>query len=74
MIVAAAAPPPANAADLFAYIRRFGGIDPARILLDPLPGTATEEDLIRVVEAKSGPLCELVDGTLVDKVMSVEES
>jgi Uma2 family endonuclease len=65
---------PLTAADLPGIINRLGGIDPGRIRLQPPPGTATEKDLVRVVECKIGLLCELVDGTLVEKAMSVEES
>jgi Uma2 family endonuclease len=65
---------PLTAADLPAIIDRLGGIDPRRVLLQPPPGTATEKDLIDVFERKIRPLCELVDGTLVEKAMIVEES
>lgn len=54
-------------------IARLGGIDPARILLDPPPGTATEDDLIRVND-RHETLCELIDGALVEKVMGVPEA
>jgi Uma2 family endonuclease len=53
--------------------RHFDMIPAARILLDPLPGTATEEDLLRVNRRKER-LCELVDGVLVEKAMGAEES
>jgi Uma2 family endonuclease len=65
---------PATAADLLELIDRLGGIDPARVRLQPLPGTATEADAIRLNEREKGRHWELVDGTLVEKVMSVEES
>ena len=64
--------PPSNAADLLALIDRLGGIDPARVHLSPRPGTATVKDLVRVNEAKNGPACELIDGTLVEKAMDAE--
>lgn len=51
----------------------LGDIPPDRILLDPPPGTATEEDLLRNNEG-DGFLCELVHGTLVEKAMGVEET
>jgi hypothetical protein len=44
-------------------IAQLGGIPPDRVRLSPLPGTATEDDLI--VARK--PICELIDGALVDK-------
>ena len=52
-------------ADVRARLRGF----PAwRIHTYPAPGTATEKDLWRA-EARSGRICELIDGTLVEKVM-----
>ena len=49
------------------------GVPASRIVLRPIPGTATREDWIRCVETKS-PLCELIDGTLVEKAMGASES
>ena len=57
-------------ADLLADL---GGIDPARVRLHPFPGTATEEDLVRVNELGRG-LFELIDGALVEKGMGYDES
>ena len=37
-----------------------------RIIFDPWPGTATEADLLRLVE-RDKRFCELIDGTLVEK-------
>src|SRR5437870_12669401 len=45
------------------------GIPPERILLRPAPGKAKEKDLLR-----SRRLCELIDGTLVEKAMGCYES
>src|SRR5262245_6703625 len=47
-------------------IEDLGGISPRRIRLKPPPGTATEADLLRLNERKIA-LCELVNGTLVEK-------
>ena len=41
--------------------------------LYPTPGTATEKDLIRVLDHEDRP-CELVEGTLVEKPMGYDES
>jgi Uma2 family endonuclease len=74
MIVAGLPAPPATAADVLKMIDRLGGIDPARVRMQPLPGTATEDDLIRANDRKDKTaLCELVDGALVEKVMGFEE-
>lgn len=48
------------------------GVAADRVLLDPAPGTATEEDLLRVM-ARTDRLYELVEGTLVEKVMGYME-
>jgi Uma2 family endonuclease len=58
----------ADATRTFAdVIHALGDIDPARILLDPQPGTATLADAERLE-------CELVDGTLVKKAMGLDAS
>jgi Uma2 family endonuclease len=51
----------------------LGNIPAWRIRLVPPPGQATEEDLL-AVEAHEGRLCELVDGTLVEKDMATFQS
>jgi Uma2 family endonuclease len=60
---------PRTAADL---LHSLGDIPPERVLMHPAPGTATEADLVRMVETKES-LCELVDGTLVEKAVGFEE-
>lgn len=57
--------PPRNAR-LSDFLERLGGIDPQRVYWNPVPGTATEADVLAIVERKLGR-CELVDGTLVEK-------
>jgi Uma2 family endonuclease len=52
--------------------RRLGGIPLDRIWFHPAPGTATEKDVIEA-EARENRLCELVDGTLVEKAVGFEE-
>jgi Uma2 family endonuclease len=69
---APSADPAETVADL---LRRLGDIPARRVRLHPTPGTATERDLIRENENKlRAGLYELVDGTLVEKPMSLEES
>ncbi len=53
--------------------QRLGRIPLERIWFHPAPGTATEKDVI-AAEARENRLCELVDGTLVEKAMGFEES
>jgi Uma2 family endonuclease len=47
---------------------RLGNVPLNRVLLTPAPGTATVDDAIH------HPLCELLEGTLVEKAMSYFES
>ena len=53
--------------------RRMGGIPLDRIWFHPAPGTATEKDVIEA-EERENRLCELVDGTLVEKAVGFEEA
>ncbi len=53
--------------------QRLGGIPLERIWFRPAPGTATEKDVI-AAEVRENRLCELVDGTLVEKAMGFDES
>lgn len=52
---------------------RLGDISAERILIIPSPGTATVEDVERVRNS-TGRICELVDGTLVQKTVGWYES
>jgi Uma2 family endonuclease len=54
-------------------LRRLGNVPARRVRLVPTPGTATEKDVIRVLDRENRP-CELVEGTLVEKPMGYEES
>ena len=51
----------------------LGDIPPFRVIMRPPPGTATEEDVVRM-DAHENRLCELVDGILVEKGMGYRES
>jgi Uma2 family endonuclease len=54
-------------------LEQLGGIDPARVRFRPLPGTATEQDVLDM-QAREGRLCELVEQALVEKIMGFRES
>jgi Uma2 family endonuclease len=54
-------------------IAHFGDIPIARIRTSPAPGHATESDVIELHDHQDR-LCELIDGTLVEKTMGWEES
>lgn len=61
---------PTTVADLSAL---FGPMPLWRLQSHSLPGLATEADVLRI-RAKSERLCELMDGTLVEKTVGSEES
>ena len=64
--------PPVTIAQL---LYRLGGIAPERVRLQPAPGTAVEDDVERC-KYRNGQkyLLELVEGTLVEKVVGQYES
>ena len=51
----------------------LGGIEPSRVRAFPAPGSATLDDLIEA-QRTDDRLCELVDGTLVEKPIGWQES
>lgn len=62
--------PPQTIADL---VERLDGVPTERIRLVPTPGTATEDELLRLLE-RDKIACELVDGTLLEKTVGWDES
>jgi Uma2 family endonuclease len=64
--------PPIRILTVADFVRHFDDIPLERIRMVPTPGTATEADVI-AAERKDGRLCELVDGTLVEKAMGFFE-
>jgi Uma2 family endonuclease len=54
-------------------LEKIGDVSPQRIRLQPWPGTATEEDVLKV-HKRTQRLYELVDGVLVEKIMGFRES
>ncbi len=55
------------------FLHSLGDIPMSRIIWNPRPGMATEQDLLKYVE-RDKRLCELIDGTLVEKPMGLFES
>ncbi len=51
----------------------IGDLPPERVLLYPTPGTATGADVVAIRD-REGRLCELIEGTLVEKTMGAQES
>jgi len=55
------------------WLEDLGDVPLSRIIFDPLPGTATERDLLHKCEVEK-QLCELINGTLVEKPKGLYES
>jgi Uma2 family endonuclease len=68
-----AAEPTIDVTTVSDLLHELGDVPPSRVLLKPLPGTATVEDVLEV-RRRTRRLCELVDGTLVEKGMGYKES
>jgi Uma2 family endonuclease len=66
-------PPASTYRTMSDLLSELGDLPPERVLLSPLPGTATEQDVIDL-DDHHDRLCELVDGVLVEKPMGVRES
>jgi Uma2 family endonuclease len=64
--------PPRHFANAAEWQHALGEVPLERIIFDPVPGTATEADLLRFVE-RDKRLCELIDGTLVEKAVGFWE-
>ena len=62
---------PETLADL---LERLGGVPLDRIRMQPAPGAATPNDVLRLCEGEPKILCELVEGVLVEKPMGHFES
>ncbi|MEZ6055250.1 MAG: Uma2 family endonuclease [Planctomycetaceae bacterium] len=48
-------------------VAKLGGVPLDRIRMNPLPGTATVDDLLQNNDIERGIPCELIDGTLIEK-------
>ena len=64
--------PPRHFDNAAEWLHSLGDVPLERVIFDPWPGTATEADLLHFVERDK--LCELVDGTLVEKPVGYWES
>ena len=65
--------PPSKVRTIADLLKRLGSIPPERVWFRPVPGTATEQDVIDI-EVRENRLCELVDGVLVEKTVGFYES
>jgi Uma2 family endonuclease len=61
-------------AEFLARLAALGDIPAERIRMSPIPGQATEKDVLAVRDGPERLLCELVDGVLVEKAMGSPES
>jgi Uma2 family endonuclease len=66
--------PLAGVENLGELLKRLGNIPLERIRFGPGFGTATEKDVLRLLEAPEKHICELIDGVLVEKPMGFKES
>jgi Uma2 family endonuclease len=66
-------PAPPRFRNLGELLESLGGISADRVCIDPPPGRATKQDLLRVC-ARADRLYELVEGTLVEKPIGHPES
>jgi Uma2 family endonuclease len=73
MAMAIAPPLPREVVTMADLLDQLGDIAPERIRLQPLPGTATVQDVVNI-ERRENRFFELVDGVLVEKIMGHPES
>jgi Uma2 family endonuclease len=66
--------PLADVANLAELLDRLGNVPLERIRFGPGFGSATEEDVLRLLEGPEKRICELIDGVLVEKPMGFKES
>jgi len=66
--------PLADVENLAELLDRLGNVPLERIRFGPDFGSATEKDVLRLLEAPDKRICELIDGVLVEKPMGFKES
>jgi Uma2 family endonuclease len=64
---------PAKVRTVADLLKQLGDIPPERVWFRPVPGTATEQDVIDI-QLHENRLCELVEGVLVEKAVGYYES
>jgi len=64
----------APAKSMAEVVRDLGDIPLERIFVNPPIGTATENDLIALLDGEPKRVCELVDGVLVEKALGAPEA
>ena len=66
-------PPAVRFANAAQWWDSLGNVPLDRVVFDPWPGTATEADMVRLDDHEDR-ICELIDGTLVEKAVGTRES
>ena len=61
-------------ADFIKLLHELGDIDPARVRMDPLPGTVTFDMFLNYMEEHEKPICEWVHNTIVEKTVGAKQS
>jgi hypothetical protein len=54
-------------------LKRLGGISQRRVRMQPVPGTATERDVLKLLH-RTDRLCEIIDDVFVEKTLGYTES
>ena len=72
-MVTIATPAVSNIKTVADLLEQLGDVPANRVRLVPSPGTATEQDLLNVLDHQDR-ICELIDGVLVEKTMGYIES
>lgn len=68
-----ASPPVTTFRTMSDLLHELGDVPPERVLMNPLPGTATEQDVLDLDDHEDR-ICELIDGVLLEKPMGAKES
>ncbi len=63
-----------KAGSMAELLEQIGDVPLSRIRMRPAPGTATEEDVLKALEALRKRICELVEGVLIEKPMGAREA
>jgi Uma2 family endonuclease len=67
-------PPPKGFKNGVEWLHSLGDVSLERVVFNPWPGFATEEDFLQLNDGDEKRACELIDGTLVEKIVGHWES
>ena len=63
-----------NGADFINLLHELGDIDPARVCMNPAPGTVSFEMFLEYIERHETPICEWINNTIVEKSVGGKQS